>query len=82
MRIAVMGTGGVGGYFGARLAGGGQDVSFIARGRQLDALRRNGLRVQSPLGDVHLPEVVATVAVSCPRAHLPAPSLRRPAERR
>jgi ketopantoate reductase len=60
MRIAVMGTGGVGGYFGARLAGGGQDVSFVARGRQLDALRRNGLRVQSPLGDVHLPEVVAT----------------------
>jgi 2-dehydropantoate 2-reductase len=59
LRIAVMGTGGVGGYFGARLAGGGQDVSFIARGRQLDALRRNGLRVQSPLGDVHLPEVVA-----------------------
>ena len=60
MRIAVMGTGGVGGYFGARLAGGGQDVSFVARGRQLDALRRNGLRVQSPLGDVHLPDVVAT----------------------
>ena len=57
MRIAVMGTGGVGGYFGARLAGGGQDVSFVARGRQLDALRRNGVRVQSPLGDVHLPEV-------------------------
>jgi 2-dehydropantoate 2-reductase len=60
VRIAVMGTGGVGGYFGARLAVGGQDVSFIARGKQLEALRRNGLRVQSPLGDVHLPDVVAT----------------------
>ncbi|HEY4457636.1 MAG TPA: ketopantoate reductase family protein [Pseudonocardiaceae bacterium] len=60
MRIAVMGTGGVGGYFGARLAAGGHDVAFIARGRQLDALRSGGLRVRSPLGDLHLPEVVAT----------------------
>ena len=60
MRIAVMGTGGVGGYFGARLAHGGHDVAFIARGRQLAALRSNGLRVRSPLGDLHLPEVIAT----------------------
>lgn len=60
MRVAVMGTGGVGGYFGARLAEGGHDVSFIARGRQLEALRANGLRVQSPRGDIHLPAVVAT----------------------
>jgi 2-dehydropantoate 2-reductase len=60
MRIAVMGTGGVGGYFGARLVQGGHDVAFIARGRQLAALRASGLRVRSPLGDVHLPEVVAT----------------------
>ena len=60
MRIAVMGTGGVGGYFGARLAQGGHDVSFIARGRQLDALRARGLRVRSPLGDLALTEVVAT----------------------
>jgi 2-dehydropantoate 2-reductase len=60
MRIAVMGTGGVGGYFGARLAVGGHDVAFIARGRQLDALRADGLRVRSPLGDLHLPEVTAT----------------------
>jgi 2-dehydropantoate 2-reductase len=57
MRIAVMGTGGVGGYFGAQLAQGGHDVAFVARGRHLDALRANGLRVQSPLGDVHLPEI-------------------------
>lgn len=60
MRIAVMGTGGVGGYFGARLARGGHDVAFVARGRQLDALRARGLRVRSPLGDVHLPEVEAS----------------------
>lgn len=60
MRIAVMGTGGVGGYFGARLARGGHDVAFIARGKQLAALRSDGLRVESPQGDLHLPEVVAT----------------------
>jgi 2-dehydropantoate 2-reductase len=60
MRIAVMGTGGVGGYFGARLARGGHDVAFVARGRQLEALRTRGLRVESPLGDVHLPKVDVT----------------------
>lgn len=60
MRIAVMGTGGVGGYFGARLAAGGHDVGFVARGRQLEALRAGGLRVLSPLGDLHVPEVRAT----------------------
>jgi 2-dehydropantoate 2-reductase len=60
MRIAVMGTGGVGGYFGARLAQAGHEVAFVARGRQLEALRAHGLRVESPLGDVHLPDVEAT----------------------
>lgn len=60
MRIAVMGTGGVGGYFGARLAQGGHDVAFVARGRQLKALRTGGLRVESPVGDVRLPGVNAT----------------------
>ena len=60
MRIAVMGTGGVGGYFGARLAQAGHEVAFVARGRQLDALRAHGLRVESPLGDVHLPDVEVT----------------------
>lgn len=60
MRIAIMGTGGVGGYFGARLAQGGHDVAFVARGRQLQALRTGGLRVESPLGDLALPEVNAT----------------------
>jgi len=60
MRIAVMGTGGVGGYFGARLALGGCDVSFIARGRHLDAIRGHGLKVESPLGDMHLATPRAT----------------------
>jgi len=55
MRIAVMGTGGVGGYFGARLALGGSDVSFIARGRHLEAMRQGGLKIESSRGDMHLP---------------------------
>lgn len=60
LRVAVMGSGGVGGYFGARLAQGGCDVSFIARGAHLAALRASGLRVQSARGDVALQPVVAT----------------------
>jgi 2-dehydropantoate 2-reductase len=54
MRIIVFGAGGVGGYFGARLAAAGNDVAFIARGRHLDAIRRSGLKVRSALGDIHL----------------------------
>ncbi|MEV4604332.1 ketopantoate reductase family protein [Amycolatopsis sp. NPDC049253] len=60
MRVVVMGTGGVGGYFGARLAQGGHDVSFIARGKHLEALRANGLKVESPVGDLHLPKIDVT----------------------
>jgi 2-dehydropantoate 2-reductase len=60
MRIAVMGTGGVGGYFGARLVQGGHDVAFIARGRHLEALRQNGLRVESPLGGATLRDIRVT----------------------
>jgi 2-dehydropantoate 2-reductase len=47
MRIVVMGTGGVGGYFGAKLARGGHDVTVVARGAHLEAIRRHGLRVRS-----------------------------------
>jgi 2-dehydropantoate 2-reductase len=54
MKIAVMATGGVGGYFGARLAAAGEEVHFIARGAHLDAIRRDGLKVESALGDVHV----------------------------
>jgi 2-dehydropantoate 2-reductase len=60
MRIAVMGSGGVGGYFGARLAQAGCDVGFIARGAHLAALRERGLVVESKLGNVSLPRVRAT----------------------
>lgn len=48
MRIAVVGVGGLGGYIGGRLAHSGQDVTFIARGQRLEALRQNGLQVRSP----------------------------------
>ena len=54
MRIAVMGTGAVGGYFGAKLAAAGDDVVFIARQRHLPGLRRNGLRIESFNGDLHV----------------------------
>ena len=47
MRFGIMATGGVGGYFGAMLARGGKDVAFIARGAHLEALRKDGLRVES-----------------------------------
>jgi 2-dehydropantoate 2-reductase len=60
MRIAIFGTGGVGGYFGARLAAAGNDVVFVARGAHLAAIRANGLRVESAGGDIVLPKVVAT----------------------
>jgi 2-dehydropantoate 2-reductase len=54
MKIAVMGAGGVGGYFGGRLAQAGNDVVFIARGRHLEALRARGLSLRSPAGDATL----------------------------
>ena len=62
MRIAIFGTGGVGGYFGGRLAASGADVTFIARGPQLEALRTRGLRIESPKGDVTVHPVQATDA--------------------
>ena len=55
-----MGSGGVGGYFGARLAQGGCEVYFIARGAHLAAMREHGLKVESPLGDLHLSPVRVT----------------------
>lgn len=61
MKIAMMGSGGVGGYFGARLAAGGHDVSFIARGAHLAAMKRDGLKVISAEhGDVTVKPVQAT----------------------
>ncbi len=60
MRIVVFGTGGVGGYFGGRLAQAGEDVVFIARGEHLRALRTHGLRVESLEGDFVIHPVQAT----------------------
>jgi 2-dehydropantoate 2-reductase len=71
MRIAVLGSGAVGGYFGARLAQAGESVAFIARGAHLEAIRRDGLRVSSSTGDFQVrpaeasddPRAVGTVDV-------------------
>ena len=60
MRIAIVGAGAVGGYFGGRLAAAGSDVTFIARGPHLDAMRARGLRLESPKGDLHVHRVNAT----------------------
>jgi 2-dehydropantoate 2-reductase len=59
MKIAIFGSGAVGGYFGARLASAGNDVHFIARGAHLAAMRERGLKVTSALGDAHLKPVKA-----------------------
>jgi 2-dehydropantoate 2-reductase len=60
MKIAIIGAGGVGGYFGARVQQAGADVHFVARGAHLEAMRRHGLSVESSLGDIHHPRVNVT----------------------
>lgn len=60
MRIAIIGAGGLGGYFGARLCQGGADVHFVARGAHLQAMRRDGLRVEGGPEAIHVPQVHAT----------------------
>ncbi len=60
MRIAIFGSGGVGGYFGGRLAQIGQDVTFIARGKHLETMRRSGLKVDSIAGSFTLDKVQVT----------------------
>ncbi|MFN3075917.1 MAG: 2-dehydropantoate 2-reductase [Alphaproteobacteria bacterium] len=60
MRIAIYGSGGVGGYYGARLAQAGEDVHFIARGAHLEAIRRNGLNLKSKNGDILVHPAKAT----------------------
>src|ERR1700678_4789574 len=51
VKIAVVGTGGVGGYFGGRLAAAGNAVTFVARGARLEAIQRSGLTIRSSRGD-------------------------------
>ena len=60
MRVAVIGSGGVGGFVGGRLAKAGHEVTFLARGAHLKALQERGLRVRSTDGDFELPAVQAT----------------------
>jgi 2-dehydropantoate 2-reductase len=60
MKFAIFGTGGVGGYFGGKLAQAGEDVTFIARGRHLAAIAESGLRVDSIGGDFVVNPVKAT----------------------
>ena len=60
MKIVIMGTGGVGGYYGAMLAKQGHDVTFVARGAHLKAIQEKGLQVKSIFGDFHLRPAKAT----------------------
>lgn len=60
MKIIIYGTGGVGGYFGTRLAQAGNDVTFIARGKHLEAIQKKGIQLKSIQGDFHLKEANAT----------------------
>ena len=60
MRIAVIGTGGIGGPYGASLAKAGADVTFVARGAHLAAMRANGLRIEGDRGETHIRPAQAT----------------------
>jgi 2-dehydropantoate 2-reductase len=60
MRIAVIGTGGIGGPYGAALAKAGADVTFVARGAHLAAMRENGLRIEGDRGETHIRPAQAT----------------------
>ena len=64
MKIAILGSGGVGGYFGGRLAAAGVDVTFVARGAHLAAIRRDGLRLVSPRGDIHVASAKAVETIA------------------
>jgi 2-dehydropantoate 2-reductase len=64
MKIAVIGAGGVGGYFGGKLAQAGHEVTFLARGAHLETMQSNGLTVKSVLGDFHLENVQATEEIA------------------
>jgi len=72
MHLLILGAGGTGGYFGGRLAQAGADVSFLVRPARAAALRADGLRIRSPLGDAHLPVDTVTAA------ELPARVAARP----
>ena len=79
MRIAVVGAGGVGGGYGAALAKAGADVTFIARGAHLAAMKGKGLKVESARGDTHL---VPTQATDDPRTVGPVEVINLMGDRR
>lgn len=65
MHIVIIGTGGVGGYFGAKLARAGHQVTFVARGAHLAAMQTNGLSIKSIQGDFKLNNIIATDDIIC-----------------
>jgi 2-dehydropantoate 2-reductase len=65
MRIVVIGTGGIGAPYGASLARAGADVTFVARGAHLAAIRENGLRIEGDRGEIHIRPAQATDDVAC-----------------
>jgi 2-dehydropantoate 2-reductase len=64
MRIAVIGAGGIGGIYGAALAKAGADVTFVARGAHLAAIRENGLRIEGDRGETHIQPAQATADIA------------------
>jgi 2-dehydropantoate 2-reductase len=60
MRVAIYGTGGAGGYFGANLARTGEDVTFVARGQHLKAIQAHGLCVETSAGEIVIHPAKAT----------------------
>ena len=64
MRVAVFGAGGVGAYFGARLAEAGTELAVIARGAHLEAIRADGLRVDSVLGDMRVEPAITSASTA------------------
>jgi 2-dehydropantoate 2-reductase len=66
MRFAIIGSGAVGGYYGAKLARAGHDVTFLARGAHLQAMRERGLAIKSPLGDFMVPARAEDAAARVP----------------
>ncbi len=55
MRILILGAGGIGGYYGGRMAAAGADVTFMVRAKRAETLARNGLVIRSPVGDLEIP---------------------------
>ena len=70
MRMLFLGAGGVGGYFGGRLVEAGADVTFLVRPARAERLRRDGLRILSPLGDAQLPVKTVTADALAPQYDL------------